>query len=258
MSRSVAPWAESKPPRRRITLFGDLWAFAGSGFGLLRRRPADVPREGRIVRWRLNRSDIPAAPDMASLLAWRVELHTNGPAALQGLSLPAIFVLSETGSLDWQLLRLVLPKRLRTTSHRHDRALQAGRSVAVLQARDDAKSYAAAAVELANVYGAPVVPVVVLGGFKLRELQRLSLRTRPRVSVRFGAAIHPRGKSAAEMLDEVHSSLTELRSRGELSWWATLQGQAETPVVQSLPRWQRLWEQSAPGPAQAKQRVWRD
>ena len=53
--------------------------------------------------------------------------------------------------------------------------------------------------ELANQHNVAIVPVGLTGTFKLKDILKLPLTTKPKVSIRFGAPIHVRGRSLSEV-----------------------------------------------------------
>ena len=204
MSRDLSPWAKQQKQvtRPRITWLGDMMGFAGSLFGLRTRRPSSAPPRDKEPRDRLSRSDVRRMPDLFNVLAWRVDYQVMGLDALTGLQAPVVFAANEQGVLDWQVLRLVLPPRLRTT-HRHlSKALAQGRSVAVFTddplVADQVGDFTTVAADLATQYGVPIVPVALGGTFKLKEILRLSLKSKPRVWVCFGSPLYVYGRSLAE------------------------------------------------------------
>ncbi len=235
--------------------------FAGTLFGLRTRRPHGAPPRAVEPRERLSLSDVRRIPDVFNMLSWRVDLQVMGIDALTGLQDPIIFAVNEQGVLDWQVLRLVLPPRLRTT-HRHlSRALTQGRSVAVFTddplVPDEVGEFTTVAADLANQHGVPIVPVALGGTFKLKEVLRLALKSKPRVWVTFGAPIYVHGRSLDQTTGEVQAAVGELFSAEQQSWWARQRGGA-APACQAeaMPRWRRLWGQTSPRPDQDP-RLWR-
>lgn len=262
MTRRLSAWARSSTPskRPRLTWPGDMLVFAGTLFGLRQRRPRNAPLRQVEPRDRLSRSDLRRIPDIFNMLAWRVDYQVMGIDALTGLQAPVVFAVNEQGPLDWQVLRLVLPPRLRTT-HRHlSRSLTQGRSVAVFTddplVPDQVGDFTTVAADLATQYSVPIVPVGLGGTFKLKEILRLALKSKPRVSVCFGAPIYVHGRSLSGITDEVQAAVGELFSAEQFSWWELQRG-ATAPAGQaeSMPRWRRLWGQTAPR-TQPTRRIW--
>lgn len=243
-----------------ITWFSDMLGFARTGFGLVRRRPAGAPEPVGRRRDRLARSDLSEIPDLFNPLTWRLEYQVAGLDSLQGLEGPVIFAVSEQGVLDWQVLKAVLPARLRTTNRSLDRALARERSIVVFSQPSAVDGgvgeFTTLPAELANEHNVPVIPVAIVGTFKLNEVLRLALRRRPRVSVRFGSPIYVRGRSIRETTDVVQGAVGALFHSGELSWW---QIQSHTPMAcgEPMPRWRRLWQQTAPRPGR-RRRIWKN
>lgn len=263
MTRNLSPWAAASAPgkRQRLTWPGDMAGFAGTLFGLRSPTPTGAPPRAPEQRRRLSASDLRRLPDIFNNLAWRVDYRVMGIDALTGLQAPVIFAANEQGPLDWQVLKLVLPPRLRTTHRRLSRALSQGRSVAVFTddplVADQVGDFTTAAADLATQYGIAIVPVAMGGTFKLKEILRLALRSKPRVWVCFGAPIYTHGRSLAETTAEVQAAVGELHCSEQLSWWA-VQREAAAPAcrVDPMPRWRRLWGQTAPR-QEHRQNLWR-
>ncbi len=263
MTRRLSPWARSSAPstRPRLTWPGDMLSFAGTLFGLRTRRPGGAPPRQADLRDRLSRSDLRRVPDIFNMLAWRVDYQVMGIDALTGLQAPVIFAVNEQGPLDWQVLRLVLPPRLKTTHRRLSRALTQGRSVAVFTddplVADQVGDFTTVAADLATQYSVPIVPVALGGTFKLKEVLRLALKSKPKVWVCFGAPIYVHGRSLVETTAEVQAAVGELFRSEHLSWWDVQRG-ASAPAcrAESMPRWRRLWGQSTPR-SRPSRRLWR-
>ncbi len=263
MSGDLNPW--SKPAQKasspRLTWPQDMAGFAGTLFGLRTRTPSGAPPRATEHRPRLSTSDLRRIPDIFNALAWRLDYQVMGINALTGLQAPVIFAANEQGALDWQVLKLVLPPRLRTTHRRLSRALAQGRSVAVFTddplVADQVGEFTTVAADLATQYGIPIVPVALGGTFKLKEILRLALQSKPRVWVRFGAPIYVHGRSLSETTGVVQAAVGELFRSEQLSWWAVQQG-ASAPVcpVDPMPRWRRMWGQTEPRREEGRQ-LWR-
>lgn len=253
--------ASKGPSGPRLTWPADMAGFAGSLFGLRTRIPTNAPPRAAGRRDRLSASDLRRIPDIFNKLAWRLDYKITGMDALTGLQAPVVFAVNEQGALDWQVLKLVLPPRLRTTHRRLSRALEQGRSVAVFTedplVAENVGEFTTVAADLATQYSVPIVPVALGGTFRLKEILRLALRSKPRVSVNFGAPIYVHGRSLSETTAEVQSAVGELFGFEQLSWWATIRGE-QAPVCQAdpMPRWRRLWGQTAPRP-QERRKLWR-
>lgn len=263
MTRDLSSWARpSRTSNRfRLTWPGDIAGFAGSLFGLRTHTPRNAPPRAIEDRHRLSASDLRRIPDIFNNLAWRVDYQVVGIDALTGLQAPVIFAVNEQGALDWQVLKLVLPPRLRTTHRRLSRALAQGRSVAVFtedpMVADEVGDFTTVAADLATQYSIPIVPVALGGTFKLKEILRLALQSKPRVWVYFGAPIYAHGRSLTEATGEVQAAVGELFRSEQLSWWAVQRG-SSAPACKAdpMPRWRRLWGQTA-SRQQEKRRLWR-
>ena len=199
-------------------------------------------------------------PDLFNPLTWRLEYQVAGLDALPGLEGPVIFAVNEQGVLDWQVLKAVLPARLRTTNRGVDRALAKGRSIVVFSEPSPADGgvgeFTTLPAELATEHNAPIIPVAIVGTFKLNEVLRLTLQRRPRVSVRFGAPVYVHGQSIERTTEVVQGAVGALFRSGELSWWA-IRSHAPMASGEPMPRWRRLWQQTAPRPDRGR-RIWKN
>jgi phospholipid/glycerol acyltransferase len=241
-----------------ITWPADMLRFARSGFGYGHRRPEGAPEPTVRRRDRLGRSDLSEIPNLLHPLTWRLEYRVAGLDALEGLEGPVVFAVNGQGVLDWQVLKAVLPPRLRTRNHNPSGALTRGRSVALFSDPSTIDGgvgeFSTEAAELAKLHGIPVVPVAMLGTFKLNEVLRLALKRRPRIFVRFGAPVYVRGKTLERTTSELQAAVGALFHTGALSWWA-VQNPAPPPVTEPMPRWRRLWQQTTPREPSAG-RIW--
>lgn len=263
MTRNLSPWATPSRTsnRPRLTWPQDMTGFAFTLFGLRTRTPSSAPPRATDYRHRLSARDLRRIPDVFNNLAWRVDYQVMGIDALTGLQAPVIFAANEQGALDWQVLKLVLPPRLRTTHRRLSRALAQGRSVAVFTedplVADQVGEFTTVAADLATQYSIPIVPVALGGTFKLKEILRLTLQSKPRVWVCFGAPIYVHGRPLAETTAEVQAAVGELFRSEQLSWWAIQRGVAAPACREApMPRWRRLWRQTAARP-QERRTLWR-
>lgn len=261
MKRRVTAWS-AKGRRRRgpwLTWPADMMHFAATGFGLRNPKPASAPEPALSGPPRLSLQELRRSPSVIDLFAQRLDYHVAGVHSLEGLEAPVIFAANEQGVLDWPVLRSILPPRLRTVRRAVNKALFKGRSVVVFseESVEGVGDFSTQVAELANQYNVPIVPVAILGTLDLKEILRLSLRAKPQVAVRFGAPIYVRGRSITQATNEVQIAVNELFTRGEISWWA-----GQKPLVSAdpsrgrLPRWHRLWQQSAPRTT-ADRRIWK-
>ncbi len=241
-----------------ITWFSDMASFARTGFGLWQPRPEGVPEPSRVARARLGGTDLREIPNLLHPLTWRLDYRVAGMSVLDGLEGPVIFVANGQGVMDWQVLRAALPARLRTTNRNLHRALRRGRSVAIFSEEPTSGGAVGEvtpqAAELANLYNVPIVPVALIGTFKLNEVLQLALLRRPSIFARFGAPRYVWGRRLADATAELQAALGVLFSSGELTWWA-IQQASPAPVGEPMPRWRRLWQQSAPR-AVSRRRIW--
>lgn len=263
MSRRLSPWALGRRTRRkpRLTWPGDMARFARTGFGVFAPRPATAPEPPLSGPTRLTLQELRRGPAALDLLAYRFEYQVGGIDALEGLEAPVVLAATEQGVMDWPVLRSILPTRLRTRHRNLERALMRGNS-AVVFSREPVVGgavgeFSTRAAELANQHNVPIVPVAILGTFKLKEVLRLPLRGKPRISIRFGTPIWVRGQSITQATAQLQATVGELSLRGDLSWWAGKQRIAhrQAPPPRLQPRWRRLWEQTALR-QRAPRRIW--
>ncbi len=263
MSRDLPSWAQSRRSKKRpkLTLPADLLDAFGSA--LRRRRPAGVPPRPVVARELGFRAERPGRHLMLRLLGFRFDIELVGDDSLTGLRRPFVLAANEQGALDYQLLRLSLPSRLRPTNVTPSRSLARGRNVVVFtddpSAGRQVGEFSDVAAGIAGQHNVAVVPVGLVGTFKLKDILKLPLRARPKVSIRFGAPVYPRGQGLAEATAELQHRVEKLVHEGDLSWWAVERRRAEGPSVPSLeatPRWRRLWDQAAPT-KDARPRIWR-
>ena len=263
MSRKLPSWAQSRSGRQRpsLTLPGDLVVQAGAA--LRRRRPRNAPAPVPVSREVGLRAYLAGRHLTLRLLSLRFDIELVGADALTGLRHPFVFGANEQGVLDYQILRLALPSRLRPTMIAPSRALARRRNVVVFT--DEAVGtrlvgeFSGVAAGLASQHNVAIVPVGLVGTFKLKELLKLPLRTRPKVSIRFGAPIYVRGRQLDEATRELQQRVEQLVHEGDLTWWTVERRHIVTPdagPVDPVPRWRRLWDQSAPTPP-ARRRIWR-
>ncbi|RRD07224.1 hypothetical protein EII34_01715 [Arachnia propionica] len=243
-----------------ITWFADMARFARTGFGLRSTRPVGAPSRTARRRHRLGQGEMGEGPNLLNPLAWRLEYQVAGLGALDGLDAPVILACNEQGVLDWRVLEAALPARLRATWRRPSRALARGRSTVIFSEAAGPEGgvgeFSGVPAELANLHNVPVVPVALVGTYHLKEVLRLALERRPKVSVRFGAPIYVRGQSLEEATAEIQTAVTALFNRTDLSWWALQHRGPIRGESQPMARWRRRWEQSSPRPS-GHSGIWR-
>lgn len=263
MSRDLASWAQDKRgrPKPKLTWPADLWAAIK---GTAKRQiPGDAPAKGIDTRERGPRAVLSGQHLLRRLVALRLDVELVGADALTGVDQPVVFAANEQGALDYQVLRSALPARMRPTMVRLSRALSRGSNVVVFT--DEPESgrlvgeFSSIPADLANQHNVAIVPVGLVGTFKLKRILKLSLRTKPKVSIRFGAPIYIRGRSIAEATAEVQARVEQLVYEGDLTWWTIEQRRTNNPApvpVDTAARWRRLWNQTAPK-SEPKPRIWR-
>ncbi|HJE50737.1 MAG TPA: hypothetical protein K8V15_01935 [Tessaracoccus flavescens] len=262
MTRDLASWAQPKSGKSKLKLTWPKDLVAALRSSLRRWRPADAPAPApsRPLSFRANLSTQHLA---LRLLGLRLDVELVGADTLTGMSQPVIFAANEQGALDYQVLRAALPGRLRPLNIRLSRTLSKGRNVVVFT--DEPASgrlvgeFSTVPADLANQYNVAIIPVGLAGTFKLKDVLKLSLRTKPKVSVRFGAPIYVRGRTLTEATEELQVRVEHLVHEGDLSWWTVerrRQGVAAPVAVEPTARWRRLWEQAAPKP-ERRSNIWR-
>ncbi|MHA6511763.1 lysophospholipid acyltransferase family protein [Tessaracoccus sp. Z1128] len=264
MSRQLSSWAQSRRGHRgpRLTWPRDIAQIASD---LLRPgTPAGAPARTQASRDRLSlRARLSGRHLMLRMLSLRLDVELVSGDSIAGLQPPVVFAANEQGALDYQLLRLALPSRVRPTMIAPSRAIARGHNVVVFAdepvGRRLVGEFSTVPADLANQHNVPIVPVGIVGTFKLKDILKLALRSRPKVSIRFGAPIYTRGRSLVEASAELQARVEELVHEGELSWWTVQRrhggGTGERPTP-TAPRWRRLWDQAAPASA-PESRIWR-
>lgn len=260
MTRTLPSWAQPRRgrPKPRFTWLRDMARLVG-----LRSRPLAAPPAQRTRLELASRVQLPEGHLTLSLLRLRFDIELVGADALTGLRQPIVFAANEQGGLDYQILRMALPSGMRPTNLRVSRALLRGRNVATFthnpQAGRLVGDFSTVPAELASQHNVAIVPVGLTGTFKLKHILKLPITSKPKVSIRFGAPIHVRGRSLAQATDELQYRVEQLVHEGELTWWTVerrRQGNGHSAAPTPTARWRRLWDQSAPEP-QDDSRIWR-
>ncbi|WP_297740494.1 hypothetical protein [uncultured Tessaracoccus sp.] len=259
MTRQLKSWARSHKPRRgpKITLFSDL---ATMGFRRQAPQTSQPRRTGNNLR--LARDYARRIRVLAAL--WpRFDVEVVGGDALVGLETPFVLAVNEAGTLDQQVLALALPRALRPTTRRPSHALSKGRNVVVFSGEPIGErlvgEFDVTAAELAKQHSIAIVPVGLVGSFRLADTLKLRLRNKPKVSVRFGAPVHVATRSIDDVTDEVQARVEHLVGEGELSWWDVERRRTsgDAPASPRAAKWRRLWDQAEPRNDGARRRIWR-
>lgn len=263
MSRDLPSWAQGRKQSRRpkLTLPRDLLAAAKAVFR--RGRPAGAPPKPIATHEPGLRAERPGRHLTLRLLSLRFDIELVGDDSLTGLRQPFVMAANEQGALDYQLLRLSLPSRLRPTMIAPSRALARGNNVVIFtddpSAGRQVGEFSDAAAGIAGQHNVAVVPVGLVGTFKLKDILKLPLTTKPKVSIRFGAPLYPRGRGLEESTSELQHRVEQLVHEGDLSWWTVERRRVEGPSAPSpdqTPRWRRLWDQADPA-KDPRPRIWR-
>lgn len=259
MSRQLKAWARSHKPRRgpRITLLNDI---ATMGIRGKTQKTSQPRRSGGSLR--LARDYVRRIRLLAAL--WpRFDIEVVGSDALVGLETPFVLAVNEAGTLDQQVLALALPRGLRPVTRGPSKALIKGRNVVVFSGEPCGGrlvgEFDDTAAELAKQHLVAIVPVGLVGSFRLADTLKLRLRNKPKVSVRFGAPVHVRARSIDEVTDEVQTRVEHLVGEGELSWWDVERRREGGPSTASarVPKWRRLWDQADVKRGTDHRRIWR-
>lgn len=116
----------------------------------------------------------------------------------------------------------------------------------------------------------PVVPVGIRGAFTaMPQGSRWPRRGRPRVAVRYGAALEAQPAESAEVFTaRIHRAVADLIEEDAATWWRVRRGSGRPAAERgsgraaAVPdaRWRRIWQQSedpAPGGRPPRSRIWR-
>lgn len=107
----------------------------------------------------------------------------------------------------------------------------------------------------------PVVPVGIRGAFTaMPQGKRWPRPGRPRVAVRYGAALEAQPAESAEVFTaRIHRAVADLIDEDVTTWWQVQRGSGQVATVPDA-RWRRIWQQSeypAAGGRPRRQRIWR-
>lgn len=262
MSRELSSWAQGRSGKSKpkVTWPKDL---GGALRAAVRRwKPAGAPPKPS-GESSVTRTEVSGRHTMLRLLGLRLNVELVGADTLTGLSQPVIFAANEQGALDDQILRMALPARLRPANIGLSRRLARGRNVVIFSEEPTSGrlvgEFSTVPADLANQYNVAIVPVGLVGTFKLKDILKLSLRTKPKVSIRFGAPIYVRGRSLTDATAELQDRVEQLVYEGDLSWWTVerrRRGTEDVTPSQPAARWRRLWVQAAPN-EEPRTRIWR-
>lgn len=117
---------------------------------------------------------------------------------------------------------------------------------------------AAVAVRLA----APVVPVGIRGAFTaMPQGTGWPRRGRPRVAVRYGAAVEAQPAESAEVFTaRIHRAVVDLIEEDATTWWQVRRGSSHDADTVPGARWRRIWQQSeepTAGGRPRRRQIWR-
>ena len=120
------------------------------------------------------------------------------------------------------------------------------------------------AAHLAAGAGVPVVPVSLRGTYAAMPRGRSwPAPGRPLLDVRFGAPLHPGGRTPRELTAEVAAAVARLHDETDTDWWSSVRRAADggTPPLEGpdVAPWRRRFEASRPrASGRARPRVWGD
>jgi 1-acyl-sn-glycerol-3-phosphate acyltransferase len=108
----------------------------------------------------------------------------------------------------------------------------------------------------------PVVPVGVRGTFTaMPQGTRWPRPGRPRVAVRYGAALEAQPAESAEVFTtRIHRAVADLIDEDATTWWQVRRGSGHEVGVDPGSRWRRIWQQSeepTAGGRPRRRRIWR-
>jgi 1-acyl-sn-glycerol-3-phosphate acyltransferase len=124
------------------------------------------------------------------------------------------------------------------------------------------QSFHADVASVAAKLSVPVVPVGIRGTFTaMPQGTGWPRRGRPRVAVRYGAALEPQPAESAEVFTaRIHRAVADLIEEDASTWWRVQLGSG--PGAADIPeaRWRRIWQQSeepTAGGRPRRRRIWR-
>lgn len=115
---------------------------------------------------------------------------------------------------------------------------------------------------VAATMAVPVVPIGIRGTFTaMPPGSRWSRRGRPRVAVRYGAALEPQPAESAEVFTaRIQRAVVDLLDEDATTWWRVRRGSGDEVGDAPTARWRRIWQHSeepAAGGRPRRQRIWR-
>jgi 1-acyl-sn-glycerol-3-phosphate acyltransferase len=108
----------------------------------------------------------------------------------------------------------------------------------------------------------PVVPVGLRGTFTaMPQGSRWPRQGRPRVAVRYGAALEAQPAESAEVFTaRIHRAVADLIDEDATTWWQVQRGSGHEAGDAQGARWRRIWQQSeepTAGGRPHRRRIWR-
>jgi 1-acyl-sn-glycerol-3-phosphate acyltransferase len=124
------------------------------------------------------------------------------------------------------------------------------------------QSFHAGVAAVAAQQAVPVVPVGIRGTFTAMPQGSSWTRSgRPRVAVRYGAALEPGAAESPEVFTaRIHRAVADLIDEDATTWWQVRRGSGEEAGDGPAARWRRIWQQSeepTAGGRPRRPRIWR-